>query len=163
MRGSYSVVVQNNLVQFKFTVNRNITIIRGDSATGKTTLVDMIRQYSINGENSGVSISCDKECTVITGLRWQNEIQAINDSIIFIDEGFEFISSDEFANAIKNSDNYYVFATRESLFNLPYSVKEVYGLKNVTRKSKYQVYDRIYSEFYPLYDDELIHLKPDAN
>ena len=154
MKGRYDIVIQNSLVQFKFTVNRNITIIRGDSATGKTTLVDMVRQYSIGGVSSGVTISCEKECTVLTGLRWESEIAAIRDSIVFIDEGFEFISSDSFAEAIRKSDNYYVLATRETLPNLPYSIREIYGLKNVTRRSKYQEYDRIYSEFYPLYDDE---------
>ena len=34
MRGSYEVVVRNSRVQFRLTVNRNLTILRGDSATG---------------------------------------------------------------------------------------------------------------------------------
>ncbi len=152
MKGKYDVIVQNSIVQFKFTVTRNITILRGDSATGKSTLVEMIRQHEIDGERSGVSISCAKSCTVITGIRWQNEISEIKDSIVFLDEGFEFISGKDFAEAVKNSDNYYVIVTREPLYNLSYSIREIYGLKNVTRKQKYQVYDRIYSEFYPVYN-----------
>lgn len=162
MKGSYRIVVQNSLVQFKLQVNRNITIIRGDSATGKSTLVEMIRQFGLNGAASGVTISCRKECTVLAGLRWQNEIREIKDSIVFLDEGFPFVSGNEFAEAIQHSDNYYVIATRETLFNLPYSIKEIYGLKNVTRKSKYQEYDRIYSEFYPLYNEKVVYQKPKA-
>ena len=161
MRGRHHIVVQNNIVQFKFDLYRNITILRGDSATGKSTLVDMVRQYALNGASSGVNISSDKTCTVLTGLRWQDEIKSIQDSIVFIDEGFEFISGVEFARAIRQSDNYYVIATRESLFNLPYSIKEVYRIRNVARRSKYQQYDRIYSEFYPLYDDKVVFTKPD--
>lgn len=162
MKGRYEITIQNSLVQFKFEISRNLTILRGDSATGKSTMVDLVRQHSLNGENSGVNISCKKDCTVLTGIRWETEISGIKDSIIFLDEGFDFVSSKEFADAVSRSDNYYVIATRESLFNLPYSIKEVYGLKNVTRKQKYQSYDRIYSEFYPLYDDRLINEKPDA-
>lgn len=35
MRGSFNVIVQNNRVQFKLTISRNLTIIQGSSATGK--------------------------------------------------------------------------------------------------------------------------------
>ncbi len=162
MKGSYQIVVQNNIVQFKLQVNRNITILRGDSATGKSTLVDMVRQYSLNGQSSGVNISCEKECTVLLGVRWQSEIALIKNSIVFLDEGFDFIADQTFAEAVQASDNYYVIVTRESLFHLPYSVKEVYGLRNVTRKKRYQVFNRIYSEFYPLYDEKMVHVKPDV-
>lgn len=31
---------------------------------------------------------------------------------------------------IKNSDNYYVIATRSSLFHLPYSIQEIHSIKN---------------------------------
>lgn len=42
MKGKYSVFVQNNRLRYEFTVSRNITVIRGDSATGKTTLLDLL-------------------------------------------------------------------------------------------------------------------------
>ena len=45
MIGKHEVVVQNNRVQYKFAVRRNLTILRGDSATGKSTLIDLIAQY----------------------------------------------------------------------------------------------------------------------
>ena len=42
MKGSYKIIVQNSNVRYEFEIRRNITIIKGDSATGKTTLVNMI-------------------------------------------------------------------------------------------------------------------------
>lgn len=45
MKGSYRVVVQNSSVRYDFVIRRNITVIKGDSATGKTTLIEMIREY----------------------------------------------------------------------------------------------------------------------
>lgn len=42
MKGKFHIVVQNNRLRYEFDVRRNITIIRGDSATGKTTLYEMI-------------------------------------------------------------------------------------------------------------------------
>ena len=71
MTGKYDIVVQNRRLQYKFTIERNITVLRGNSATGKTTLIDMIASYQQNGEASGITVSCEKTCTVLTGLRWQ--------------------------------------------------------------------------------------------
>lgn len=45
MTGAYEVIVKNRRLQYKFTIYRNITILKGDSATGKTTLIDMIQSY----------------------------------------------------------------------------------------------------------------------
>ena len=45
-----------------------------------------------------------------------------------MDEGAKFINTEEFATAIKKSDNYYVLITRQDLGNLPYSIHEIYEL-----------------------------------
>ena len=42
MTGTHHVEVKNRDAVFKFDLHRNITIVRGDSGTGKTTLYDMI-------------------------------------------------------------------------------------------------------------------------
>lgn len=161
MKGKYDITVKSRRIQYKFTVLRNITILRGDSATGKTTLIDMIAAYQENGEASGVTVQSKKQCTVLTGIRWQENLAMIHDSIVFIDEGDKFVASEDFARAVKNTDNYYVIATRASLFNLPYSIKEIYGIKNVSG-NRYQGTKRLYAEFYPLcrVDNELTS-KPD--
>lgn len=151
MTGKYDIVVRNRRLRYKFTIERNITVLRGDSATGKTTLIDMIASYQQNGEASGITINCEKTCTVLTGLRWQENLALIHDSIVFIDEGDKFVLSEDFARAIKDSDNYYVIATRAPLTNLPYSVDEIYGIKN-SSGNRYQGTKRLYSQFYNLYD-----------
>lgn len=43
---------------------------------------------------------------------WKIQLEAINDSIIFIDEGNAFVLSKEFATMVQESDNYYVLVTR---------------------------------------------------
>lgn len=53
----------------------------------------------------------------------------IKDSIVFIDEGNEFVFTDEFAAAVQDTDNYYVIATREGIPSLPYSIEEIYFQK----------------------------------
>ncbi len=59
MKGKYSVFVQNNRLRYEFTISRNITIICGDSATGKTMLLDLLNAYDRDGESSGVLVKCE--------------------------------------------------------------------------------------------------------
>ena len=149
MRGSYKVIIQNNRVQFKLTINRNLTIIQGNSATGKTTLLDMVAAHEELGAQSGVTVSCKVPCKTISGKYWRRDLQEISSSIVFIDEGNTFVRSREFAHEAKRSSNYYVIVARESLRQLPYSVDEIYGLKNTNRTTtKYPVYSRVYTSTY---------------
>ena len=54
------------------------------------------------------------------------------------------MATDDFADAVKHSDNYYVIVTRESLPALPYSVDEIYGIKS---SGKYGTLQKTYQEF----------------
>lgn len=150
MKGSYRIVVQNAKVRYDFEVRRNITVIKGDSATGKTTLVEMIREYYEDGEESGISLSCEKECAVLQGRDWESSLENKKDCIIFIDEGNRFVHSREFARAIQKTDNYYVIVTREGLVNLPYSAEEIYGIRE---SGKYASVKQVYHELYHLYGE----------
>ena len=58
----------------------------------------------------------------LEGKNWENDLKEIKQSIVFVDEGAKFINTEEFATAIKKSDNYYVLITRQDLGNLPYSI-----------------------------------------
>ncbi len=148
MRGKHKVIVKNNRLHYEFEIKRNISIIKGDSATGKTTLIDMIRQVQTLGNASGIELSCDVPCRVLEGNDWKIILANTNGHIIFIDEENSFINTEEFAKEVENSDNYFVLITRESLYNLPYSVEEIYGLKS---SGKYQNTSRIYQSMYQIY------------
>ena len=150
MKGKYSVFVKNNRLRYEFTISRNITIIRGDSATGKTTLLDLLNAYDRDGDSSGVLVKCDVPCVVIGGQRWEENLQFIHNSIVFIDECNRFIKSEDFAVRVKESDNYFVIVTRDDLPNLPYSVKEIYGIRE---SGKYAGLKQVYNEFYCLYGE----------
>lgn len=161
MNGSHEVIVGNARIQYKFTIERNITIVRGKSATGKTTLIDLIADYEENGASSGAYLRCDKPCTVLRGRHWERDLQLIEDSIVFIDEGSPFITDVEFARAIRHTSNYYVIATRARLPYLPYSVEEVYEIHNTTRRSsKYVPVKRLYSSFRRIYGSSLTLREP---
>lgn len=151
MKGSYEIIVANAKVHYKFTIRRNITIIKGESATGKTTLVEMVREYYESGEDSGIELRCEKNCRVLSGKDWKILLGETHESIVFIDEGNSFLPTKEFADAIRESDNYYVIVTREGLPNLPYSVEEIYGIRE---SGKYASLKQTYNELFHIYGRE---------
>ena len=147
MKGKHKIEVRSKRIVFTIELKRNITILRGDSATGKTTLVEMLSAYENYGRKSGVTIVCDKTCRVLSGALWEAQLKDIQDTIVFVDEGSTFVSSLDFARAIQKTDNYYVLVTRENLSTLPYSVNAILELKKTTSRFK-----RTYNKAYPIYD-----------
>ena len=150
MKGMHHIVIQNKRIRFAFSIKRNITIIRGDSATGKTTLFSMIEEYGNLGKDSGVQIQCDKACVALSGKYWQETLENIHDSIVFVDEDSRFLKTKDFAKRIRNSNNYYVLITRENLPALPYSVEEIYGIHC---SGKYMDTRQVYNLFYKIYPE----------
>ena len=143
MKGRIDIRVSNNRARFSFTLERNITIVRGDSGTGKTTLYEMITEHMRLGEASGVQVSSPCPCVALTDMDWRNQLSHTHGSAVFIDEGALYLASDDFASAARDSDNYYVIFNRENLHALPYSVEEIYEIKTSNRFHTFQkVYKR---------------------
>lgn len=151
MKGKHKIVVKNNRVHYEFEIKRNITIIQGDSATGKTTLINMLRQAENLGESSGIDVISDVPCRVLEGKNWKIILENSLGNIFFIDEENLFINTEEFASMAKESDNYFVLITRENLYNLPYSVDEIYGLHE---SGKYHDTRKVYQQMYHIYSIE---------
>ncbi len=153
MHGEYKVRVKNSRNSYTFSLRRNITVLKGESGRGKTTLFDMIHEYNRFGKESGVSISCDRELVAISGDKWEDDIRDNPGKIIVIDEDSHFIRSGDFARAVRGSDNYYLLITRNYLSELPISVDEIYELTGAKNKR----FSRIYSDIWKMYD------KPDRS
>ena len=159
MKGKYKVIVRNNKLHYEFEIKRNITIIQGDSATGKTTLINMLRQAENLGESSGVDVLSNVPCRILEGVSCKLILQNTAGTIFFIDEENAFINTEEFAAEVRGSDNYFVLITRENLYNLPYSVEEIYGLY---ASGRYQNTKKIYQQMYRIYSDiQELPIKPE--
>ena len=147
MKGKYSVKVANSKVSYTLELERNITILTGDSGIGKTALARLIQNYEDAGKQSGVTVQCKVPCRSITSDDgWQSRLESIHNSIIFIDEGRRFLKSKDFAEAVDGCDNYFVLITREGLPQISYSVHSVLTLKS-TRRIGAKHYSRAYERF----------------
>ena len=142
MKGEVIVNVKNKHISFRLRLERNITILTGDSGTGKTKLINMVRNYSELGKSSGVTLSCKKKCIVLEGRNWEHDLQNTRNSIIFIEESTPFLSSRDFAALIQGTDNYYVFVTREPLPQIPYSIDSI---KRIVKNGDKPIFENIYS------------------
>ena len=165
MKGTHTVTIERAKVKYTLTFKRNITFIRGKSGTGKTSLINMIHDYNDRGEESGVNLKCDVPCETLSGHRWERELALLENSLVFMDEGNEFIYSKDFARAIKESSNYYVLISRRDAGELPYSVDEVLELVNTTSKviNGRKGDRRFYSVTRPVYKKTAEQLYEDLN
>ena len=154
MKGLHHIIIESPHLKYEFDIKRNITIIQGDSATGKTTLVDLISEIEHRGTNNQVRIQSDVACRVYAASEsdWQVIFPNASNTIFFIDEGYSFIFSKEFAELIRGTDNYYVLITRRPVTCLPYSINEVYGIRT---SGRFHFPEQVYHEFYHIYDDAM--------
>ncbi len=172
MKGEYSFVVRGKRARFSFTIHRNITIIKGDSATGKTTLLSMMYEYLRSGRESGYSVEANVDYFVYLrdepGRDWTDVLLPLHDTVIFIEENNEFVYSHEFAEFVKNSGNYFVIVSRASLKMLPYSIHEIYEIVTSGQHSDleemWHTFQELYSNF-PLVQNNRIEnvLTEDSN
>lgn len=155
MKGSYHFSVKSKKVLFEFTIKRNITIIKGDSATGKTTLLHMLYEYLRVGRESGYAVCANAKYFVYlrreVGRDWKDAMLELEDTVIFIEENNDFVFGQEFADYVKNSGNYFVLVSRSPLKMLPYSIHEIYEIvtegKRVDIKESYHKFKELYSNY----------------
>ncbi len=162
MKGLHHIVLETGRLKYEFDIKRNITIILGDSASGKTTMVGLLTLFAARKKSSGVILQSDVPCEVYNGSQdaWKSILSDIHKSIIFIDEGYDFIFTEEFADLLEASDNYYVLITRKPIRNLPYSIHEIYGIRTT---GKYHFPEKVYHEFYPIIEETPLSKDPYDN
>lgn len=152
MVGEYKIEVNNKYTKYFLTVRRNFTILKGNSATGKTELLRMLAQYEDNGESSGIHISSNVPIHVLRGRYWREDLEHLQGYVIFMDETEQYAKSKEFAELAQKSDNYYFIVNRDPLRQLSYSIKEIYAFREVSASQKYHEVYRVYNEMVPIYN-----------
>lgn len=129
MKGKHRVVLKGANFKYDFTIQRKITLIRGDSATGKSTLVNALD--SVKRGNLIYSVECDVPFDALTRFNarnWRETLRTNHNALIFIDEGFSDYITTEFQESIRASDCYFIFVNRLELRNLTYSCDEIYTI-----------------------------------
>lgn len=155
MKGSIKVIVSTKKLRYELHLRRNITVIQGDSATGKTTLVQILSDYLAERTGPGTEVICEKKCAVLTGEAEGAlaRLRTLSETVVFVDEQERFLYSQAFAEAVLHSDCYFVLIARDGLNMLPYSVNEIYCLKN---SGYYQNTRQIYNSMHQIYPENKV-------
>lgn len=152
MKGIFHFEVSNKKQCYIFDIKRNITILEGNSATGKTTLLEILQDSKtlekkhtckvIINANYFIYLRSDQERS------WVEVFERLHDTVIFIEENNRFVYSVEFAEYVAISGNYFVIVSRNSIKTLPYSFHEIYKIES-NKKDLQQVYTfkEVYSNF----------------
>lgn len=152
MKGNIKIIVSTKRLRYELNLRRNITVIQGDSASGKTTLIQIMSDYLSGRTGPGTEVICDKKCAVLSGDSESTValLRLLTNTVVFVDEQEPFLYSKSFAEAVLDSDCYFVFITRDGLHMLPYSVNEIYYLKN---SGYYQNTRQVYNSMHQVYPE----------
>lgn len=99
MKGSVNIIVSTKKLCYELKLRRNITIIQGDSATGKTCLVQIISDYLSGRTGPGIEVVCDRKCAVLSGddESVMARLSPLKNTVVFVDEQERFLYSKSFA------------------------------------------------------------------
>lgn len=159
MRGEHRIKIYNNRVSFDFTLKRNITLLTGDSATGKTTICNLLSDYESNRQYGSVKLISDVPVYHITASESGNLLleKHIDDACIFvIDENVKYVNTEYFAGLVKGSNAYFLIISRKELHMLPISINEVYKISSHKNEDS----DVVYHTFENVYNYDAGSIKP---
>lgn len=151
MKGKFSLEIESRKVIYRLNLERKVTVIKGKSGTGKTSMIRVLSDYAELGKDSGVHVrkSSDYQIKIFENRTdWHQELEHAHNSIIFVDEDVRYLYEKKFQSLFQTADCYIVIISRSGMFQqLPYAVSSVYELR--TQKngkiSVVQMY-RIYQE-----------------
>lgn len=115
---------------FKFELKRNITILQGDSATGKTRLLNILNASLKRKGNPFITVNTNADYYVHIDGDWERSFKDLTNHVIFIEESNDFVFTHKFARFVRDSGNYFVIVNREPLYSLTYSINEIYEINS---------------------------------
>ena len=156
MIGKYHLKIKNSKIAYEFDLNRKVTIIRGDSATGKTTLLNMVSRYNQSPNSSPIEFNVNPKCdtVVLTNQLWRFKKDYEN-YIIFIDEHFDYTNDKEFNKFVNTSNNYFVIVDRDDTGRVDYSITDIYRMKN---SGKYSNIQPLYTNYLKIKDKNSVDI-----
>lgn len=142
-----NIHLRDRYVDYEFTIKDKFTLIRGDTASGKTTLYDLFASYSENHAN--VECLAYKKLEALpkskryTYSEYANLLNTTDDTVFILDEDSSFFSIIGFEKLLLDSNNYFIIIQRERLFkDLPINLRSIVSIHS---SGKYHTLKPIYT------------------
>jgi replication-associated recombination protein RarA len=141
MRSTVEVKIISGKATYAMVLRRKITLLQGDSGTGKTT----INRLLLQAETSSQAVRIQSPIAVVRASmrHWFEDVISPDEEVIFIDENMPFIKTEQFARAVMLSKSWFLIVSRDALPMLPYSYKEIYSL---VRHGCTHTFQRVYDD-----------------
>ena len=94
MKGRFSLEIESRKVIYRLNLERKVTVIKGKSGTGKTSMIRVLSDYAELGKDSGVHVrkSSDYQIKIFKNRPdWHQELEHALNSIIFVDEDVRYL------------------------------------------------------------------------
>ena len=145
--------VKDKDIEYYIKLNRRVTIIQGDSGSGKTHLCSLVAD---SRRNPKINIQCNKEVYSFDNNIHSSMLKELKNSIIIIDEDTIDLATNNLLYKNSNllecvieNDIYLIIISRSGVYDIPYSIYEVYEMYGGNN----------YKYFKPLYDRKLFNNK----
>ena len=132
MKGRHIISVTSRKASYHLELERKISVLKGNSGTGKSSLIRLISEYLEYGKQSGIKISVDSSASlvVMTNISdWSEILSSVHDTVLFFDEDVRYLYNESFQRELWKADCYAVIVSRSGMFTaLPYSIFGIYEL-----------------------------------
>lgn len=167
MKGRIVISVVSRRVNYRLELERKISVIKGNSGTGKSSLIRFISDYLEYGKKSGVKLTADPSVSIAilsNSSDWEKALSPSKNTVLFIDEDVSYLYNESFQRELWKADCYAVIVSRSGVFaGLPYSIFAIYEF--ITEKKGNNVATsmyRIYEETHDKNDFDIV-LTEDSN
>ena len=122
--------IKTPYINYEIEFNQKITIIQGDSGTGKSKIIKTRNDMWDTGLEE-IYTSNNIPVTVVGNVPdWERILDGTEVRLFIIDEDCSFIMSNRFADIVNKSRSYFIIISRDPLKNLDYSYEEIYEMGN---------------------------------
>lgn len=129
MTPKYEIKVKYHNVEYLLKIYRKITIIKGNSATGKSFLLKLLDKKSNIGE---IDITTNVDIRILSNPSYDTILTTNWDmvNVVFLDENNYIFQDRKSILRILESNAYLVIISRENFKKLEYSVSDIYEFKS---------------------------------
>ena len=162
MRDSIDLLISNPTERYEITLKRTITYIIGDSGSGKTRVIDIIRRWQ--RRRPDVEVNCKVGITIVSTFDDIDSMDTSKDRVYILDEDiciamsnwkndleankYRKLLSSKISGKIdgKYANSYFLVITREPFLDVNTSISEIYRInkeekESITYKSLKCVYE----------------------
>ena len=95
MKGKHLISITSRRAEYRLELERKISVIKGNSGTGKSSVIRLISDYLELGKDSGIKLTISSSASVLVltnSSDWEKILPSVGNTILFFDEADSLFS-----------------------------------------------------------------------